>query len=225
MSYFLSQTIEPISFLIYLVAFYVYAKKIKGSLHYWIVTLYYFLATIILFRASLRLEGDTSNNYYYNLLYLITSIGLSYYFFALFQARGKKVTAILVCLTTIVYYFSNLDQIYFDSIGYVIASIGIVITIFLFLHQLMSHVTEQPISNNFDFWYTCIQLVYQLGAFAIFLSYNYFTHRFFETPDNNYGIGIMLAHLWVVHNILLFSGAIVTVYAVMRMYRTKLLKD
>jgi hypothetical protein len=219
--FFLSQTIEPIAFLVYFIAFFFHTKK-NSNPRYWVITVYYLFSTIILFRASLRLEGDTSNNLYYNLLYLATSFALPYYYFSLFRTRWKKIVALTVSVITMIYFFSNLDERYFDSIGYIISSIGIVVLIFLFLQELMDHVNEEPISNNFDFWYTCIQLVYQLGSFAIFLSYNYFTIRFFAAPDRE--TGVMLANLWVIHNLILFIGAWVTVYAAVRVYRKRLIE-
>ncbi|MBL7873392.1 MAG: hypothetical protein JNM78_17370 [Cyclobacteriaceae bacterium] len=216
MKYFLWQSSEPIAFLIYVGAFFFYARKIDGGLHYWIITITYLFATILLTRASIRVEGDTSNNFYYNLLYPITSAGISYYFFTLLLARWKKIVAIISCLTTVAYYFSHLDQEYFDSIGHVIASTGIVLLIFLYLQQLVSYVTETPLSLNFDFWFVCVQLMYQLGSFAIFLSYNYFTQQYLVASDGKREISVMLGDLWIVHNIILFVGAIVTAYAVVR---------
>jgi hypothetical protein len=222
MKFFLWQSSEPVALLIYAVAFFFYTRKIDGRYHYWIVTIYYLLATILLTRASLRLQGDTTNNYYYNLLYPITSIGLSYYFFSLLDVWWKKIIAIITAVTSLVYYFSNFDERYFDSIGHVIASTGIVLLIFLYLHQLMSNVSDESLSYNFDFWYICIQLMYQLGSFAIFLSYNYFTKQYFAAGDDKRELSIMLGYLWVVHNAILFIGAAITSYAVARAYSNRI---
>lgn len=219
---FFSFNLEPISFLIYFGSFFWCARKVNGRFHYWAVTFYYLLATIIITRASLRLESDTSNNHYYNLLYPITSIGLAFYFFSILHAQWKKIIAILTGLTTLIYYFANLDEVFFDSIGHVITSVGIVLLIFLYLHQLMNNVTEKSLSYNFDFWYICIQLMYHLGSFAIFLSYNHFTYRFLAAGDDKKATARLLAYLWIVHNIILFMGALVTAYAVARIYKKKI---
>jgi hypothetical protein len=68
----------------------------------------------------------------------------------------------------------------FDSTAYVLLSSGIVIMAFMFMHQVLTHVTEEVLSMNFDFWFICSQLVYFLGAFAIFLTYNYLTQKIIE---------------------------------------------
>lgn len=219
---FLWHSSESLAFLIYTIAFFYYASKINKQLHYWGVAFYYLAATVLITRASLRLGGDSSNNFYYNLLYPTMSVGLGYYFFSLLQAWWKKIIAIISGITTLVYYFSNLDERYFDSIGHVIASAGIVLLIFLYLQQLISNVTEEPLSHNFDFWFVCIQLMYQLGSFAIFLSYNYFTYQFFAAGDGKRKLSIMLGDLWLIHNIILFIGALITVYAVARVSRKKI---
>lgn len=218
---FLWHSSEPIVFLIYVVIFFFYVLKIDGHIRYWIVSIYYLLVTILLTRASFRIEGDTSNTFYYNLLYPITSIGISSYFFFLFQVNLKKVVSILTGLVSIVYYLFNLTEVYFDSIGYVISAAGIVILIFLYLHQILNHVTDTSLSDIFDFWFVCVQLMYQLGSFAIFLSYNYFTQQYLAATDDKREISIMLGDLWVVHNIILFIGAIVTSYAVVRVNQKK----
>ena len=215
MKFFLSHSLEPLSFLIYSGAFFWYARISAGT-RYWVITYYYLLGSIILLLASLRYEGYTSNNVFYNLLYPITSIAFSWYFFLILQMRWEKFTALSSCIITLVYFFLNLNEVYFDSLGYVITSTGIVLLIFIYLRQLMAKISEEPLSHNFDFWYICIQLMYQLGSFAIFLSYNHFTYQFLNAGDDKKAIGRLLTYLWIVHNIILFVGAIVTVYAVVR---------
>jgi hypothetical protein len=154
-------------------------------------------------------SGNSSTTYFYNLIYIISSLFLSYYFYLLFESRLKKIISVLAGLTTLIYYSLHTDALYFDSMGYVILSTGVVILIFLYLHHILMHVSEKPLSQNFDFWYLCIQFTYHLGSFGIFLSYNYFTHRYFDEKMNNTNIGSILTYLWIVHNLLLFAGSIV----------------
>ncbi len=161
------------------------------------------------------------NTHFYNLLYPITSVFLSQYFYNLLQTRLKKTVAVITGLIPLVYYSFHIDAPYFDSIGYVAASTGIVVLIFLYLHQVLHHVTEEPLSHNADFWFVCVQLAYHLGSFAIFLSYNYFTHRYFaegKSPE----IGTILTYLWIVHNVILFLGALILSFGIAWIYRRKL---
>ncbi len=201
--------IEPVAFLIYFGALAYYAWRVDGGSRYKVLSGYYFLATVLLTRAAF-IFYSSSTTHFYNLLYLITSVCLSYYFFSLLRDRWKKILAIVSGLATLLYYLTNTEEIYFDSIGHVIASTGIVVLIFVYLHQIMNNVTEEPLSLNFDFWYVCIQLMYHLGSFAIFLSYNYFTYRYFSAGDDTKEVGQMLTYLWGVHNVLLFLGSLLT---------------
>lgn len=172
-------------------------------------------------RAAVRFDTDTSNTYLYNILYLITSLAFSCYFFELLKNHWKRLLAILTSISVLIYYLINIKEVYFDSIGFVITSTGIIILIFLYLHQIMTNVTEEPLSNNFDFWFICVQLMYYLGSFAIFLSYNYFTYRFFSAGSASSEISTILGYLWVVHNVLLFLGAIITCSGIAWIYHKK----
>jgi hypothetical protein len=224
MKFFISHILEPLSFLIYFGAFFWYARMGQRKPGYRLITIYYLLATGILFLAALRYVGYKSNTFYYNLLYPITSVGFAGYFFSLFKTRFKRTIALTVSITTLTYFIINLNEIYFDSLGYVISSTGIVLLIFLYLHQLLTNVSDDPLANNFDFWYICVQLMYHLGSFAIFLSYNYFTYRFLTAGDDKKSIGTLLTYLWIIHNIILFIGALVICYAVARAYRKEFKK-
>lgn len=206
--------IEPIAFLIYVGALTFYAWKIDGKSRYKVLSGYYFMATILLTWAAFIFHSSSTTRIY-NILYLITSLGLGFYFFSLLRDRWKKFIAIISGLATLLYFITNTDEIYFDSIWHVIASTGIVVLIFLYLHQIMNNVTEEPLSLNFDFWYVCIQLMYHLGSFAIFLSYNHFTYRYFSAGSDIKEVGQLLTYLWGVHNVLLFLGSLLTWFGIL----------
>jgi hypothetical protein len=93
------------------------------------------------------------------------------------------------------------------------------------MQQLIGDVTEKKLSYNFDFWFVCVQLMYQLGSFAIFLSYNYFTKQYFAAGDDKRELSIMLGYLWVIHNAILFIGALITGYAVIYIYRKRVISE
>lgn len=186
---------------------------------------YYLLATALLTRVALSHSSDDSNTHVYNLLYLVTSMSMSYYFFAVLQHPAKKWVAALAGFSTLLYFVINTDEIFFDSMGHVIASTGIVILIFLYLHQVLSNVTEEPLSLNFDFWFVCVQLAYHLGSFAIFLSYNYFTQQYFLGKEAKKEIGTILTYLWVVHNVILFLSALIIGFGIAWIYRRKSLSS
>ena len=216
MKHFLADFIEPLSFFLSGAAFLFYAWKIDRAIRYKTLVVFYLAGTVLLTGMALT----KLNTHFYNLLYPVTSVFLSHYFYSLLQTRLKKTVAILAALITLVYYSFNIDNPYFDSIGYVMASTGIVVLIFLYLHQVLNHVTEAPLSLNIDFWSVCVQLAYHLGSFAIFLSYNYFTNQYFEQGKSK-ETGTILTYLWVVHNVLLFLGAVITSVGIAWIYRRK----
>lgn len=218
---FLSYHLETASFIIYCLGFFFYDRKVDSKKQYRVLAGYYLVAAIGMGVAS-RLDFNPP---VYNLLYLFTSLGIGYYFYCILQGARKKIAWLTTSFTASYYLLSNLvngfDQV-FDSIGHVIASTGIVLLIFLFLHQLLSNVKEEPISHSFDFWFSAIQLMYHLGSFAIFLSYNYFSHKFFSDDYDSKEIGRMATYLWMLHNVILFLGALVTSFGIAWIYRRKL---
>lgn len=212
MKFFLSFILEPLSFLLYLGALFFYAWKLDSKFHYRVLCGYYLIATALLVKGVT--ERSTSNTYIYNMMYLITSFFIGYYFFAILKTPLKKGIAVATGVTAIAYYLGS-DTVVnnvqlFDSIGHVISSSGIVLLIFLFLHQIMTNVNEEPLSHNFDFWYVCSLLIYHLGSFAIFLSYNYFTQKVLPTENYSDENRTILSYLWVGHNVLLLLGALLT---------------
>jgi hypothetical protein len=96
----------------------------------------------------------------------------------------------------------------FDSLGFVILSVGIVVMSFLFMHQILTNVTEEPLSWNFDFWFVSSQLLYHLGSFFIFLTYGYLTKKLISSPEYSKQNIFYIRQLWVAHNVLLFLSAL-----------------
>lgn len=179
-----------------------------------VLYLYYFVATVLMVRSTLLgIEGKT-NIEIYNLLCLLTSVGLGVYFFHTLNRRWKKAVVVFFCLAQAGYYVSfNLVQAReptFDSVGYVLLSTGIIIMSFMYMHQVLTNVTEDPLSMNFDFWFVCSQMIYHLGAFAIFLTFDYLTRKIMPQETYSMENRILLTNLWRVHNLLLFLTALIT---------------
>ena len=212
MKVFLYFILEPLSFLIYFGALFFYSWKVDRKFPYRVLCGYYLIATALLAKGSVGYSTNTTNTYIYNMMYLITSVCLGYFFYAILQSKVKKGIAVATGVVTIIYYLfsdTTVNNIQlFDSIGHVISSSGIVLLIFLFLHQVMTNVNEEPLSRNFDFWYVCSLLIYHLGSFAIFLSYNYFTRKVLPAENYSDENRTTLSYLWVGHNVLLLLGAL-----------------
>ena len=217
---FLSHHSEPLAYILYAGSFLFYYLKVDRGSRFKMLLVFYLIGAVLLTKAVIE-RAAPNNIHIYNLLYLITSLFLSNYFFNILQSRVKKTIAVITGLITLVYYMMNTSEVYFDSLGYVTSSTGVVVLIFFYFHQVLNNVNEQPLSHNFDFWYICVQLAYHLGSFAIFLTYNYFTIRYFEIQERG-EIGTILTYLWVVHNVLLFLGSIAVIVGVVWIYRKRL---
>jgi hypothetical protein len=120
--------------------------------------------------------NNSSNIGIYDLLFLLTSVCLGSYFYLLFQAGAKKIVTVIICgIEGIYFILDNLifnSSLLFDSNAYVMLSLGVVIMIFMYMHQLLSNISDEPLSLNFDFWFVSAQLIYHLGSFIIFLTFN-----------------------------------------------------
>jgi hypothetical protein len=120
---------------------------------------------------------------------------------------------VIGAITTLYFLYKNLIlefDLIFDSIGQAISSMGIVLLIFIYLHQTLSVIRSGSLTQNFDFWISSAQLIYHLGAFGIFLTFNHFTNKIFNTENYSSENRQILSSLWGVHNVLLFLASLLT---------------
>jgi hypothetical protein len=208
--YLISYLLEPVAYFLYLLAILFYLLKVGSSLRFKLIWVYYLIGTVILVKILFTLN----NTNLYSLLYLITGMGFAFYFYELFHSRIKKRIALFAGLLTVLYYcirnFLVGSEQALDSIGFVITSTGITILIFIYLNDLMANVKEESLTQNFDFWFICSQLMYHLGAFGIFLTYNHFTSKILGSAYYSDKNRDLLTYLWGVHNVLLLLGSLLT---------------
>lgn len=220
-SYFL----EGVAYCLSFVSILIYTIRINRETQFKILTGFLFLVTVIAVKISVR--KGVSNSLLYSYIYLLNSVGWSLFFFFTFKDPVRKAISLVPGLITLIYFIqkvvlSEFDRV-FDSIGYVICSTGIVLLLFLYFQYLLANVKSERPSMNFNFWLSCSQLVYNLGAFAIFLTYNHFTLRILDdyTPEKR----SILTSLWGVHNLLLFLSSIIILIALVWISRNRLPKN
>lgn len=129
----------------------------------------------------------------------------------------KKTVITIYTLQTlyfIIYHWIIRNESVFDSMGNVILSTGMVIMVFMFLYQILTNITEESLSANFDFWFVSAQLVYFLGSFIIFLTFSYFTRKILPVELYSNENRDVLTKLWGVHNVLLFLSSLLTLGSV-----------
>jgi hypothetical protein len=217
--YTITYLLEPISYFLFLSALLCYLRIGNVKLRHKVICIYYLIGFILL----AKIVFTRHNAYLYSLVYLLTSIFFAYYFYLLFQARQQKWFAVFTGAITLIYYlyhaFFLKDNILFPSVGYVMTSTGVVILIFLLLNQLMRNVNEDSLTLNFDFWFICSQLIYHLGAFGIFLTYNHLTAKILPTEHFSDENRYLLTNLWGAHNVLLFIASLITCFGVIWILR------
>lgn len=213
--YVITHLLEPISYLLscLVLSFFAFVDnrpRIK------ILAFYYLLATLIIGKAVLL---ALPNNSLYSFLSLLTFLCLGVYFYYTLVTSFKRKVVVFICLLDIIYHFINsfvLQQSeVFDSMGYVLLSLGIILMIFMFMHQVLNNVSEEPLAYNFEFWFASSQLVYQLGSFGIFLTYNYLTTKILSSELYSVENRSLLEILWGVHNVLLFLSSLITTGSVL----------
>jgi hypothetical protein len=204
------------------VVFIIYGWRIARVAHYRLLAGFYLMAAVMM-TISMTLQVNTQ---FYNVLYLLSTLCLGYYFIALLESKIKKYTSVALVITLVIYFtLSTLFgwNDYLDSRGHALSSIILLCMMFMYYHQFMNDVRDESIATNFDFWFVSGQLLYQMGSFGIFLSYNYLTQKIL--PDGNYTLEnrTTLTYLWMVHNVLLFLSALITAASlVWKVYLRKL---
>ncbi len=212
MKYLISFWLEPVALILYLGAFLLFTLRFDRSFHFRVLCSYYLMASIIMLKVF---RGP--NIFVYNVMYVFNALALGQYFYSLLMGKRKRMVAVLLMMVPLIYYIVNNvvfgGEEVFDSLGYVLSSIVIVIMIFMFLSQTLANVTEDLLSMNFNFWYVASQLIYQLGAFIVFLTFNYLTKKIL-TADYSHENRAVLTKLWGLHNVLLFLSALLTIFGV-----------
>lgn len=201
--------LEAITHFLMLLIMGVYAWKFDNRFRYRMLAGFYLVATALLIQPL----SQNENIHVHNALYLFTGLVFAGYFFAVLQTSWRSRLALALALPTLLYFVYQLvggGYPWFDSMGYALASISIVIMIFLYFHEMLHHVTETPLLESFDFWLICGWLMYHLGAFGIFLTYSSLTQTMHLVGESYISTGRdLFTYLWGLNNVLLFLSALV----------------
>lgn len=208
----ISYWLEGIASVTILLAVIFFIWRIDSCKRYKFIAFYLFLTA--LFTVEISIHTGKSNSFQYSCVYLLNCLCWSTFFFQLYNSRFKKKVAVVIgTITTLYFLYKNVIlefDLIFDSLGQAISSIGIVLLIFIYLHQILSVIRSESLTQNFDFWLSSAQLTYHLGAFGIFLTFNHFTSKIFNTPNYSSENRQILSSLWGVHNVLLFLASLLT---------------
>jgi hypothetical protein len=208
---FLSNALEPFAYFIFSLAFFLQGAKDKTN-KVRLLFIHYVVCTLLMSYASWKAHYDEDNRWTYTVLWFQSSVLISWYFHQLFKSRRKKL--VIKCIIVINSLYFVINNIYygqlfrFDSLGYSFLSLTISVLAFMYFYDVLTHVSEQPIWNDFNFWLITGYLIYFLVSFAIFLTYHQLTNKILPTYSS--AERDLLTELWMVQNGLLFLSAITT---------------
>lgn len=206
---FITYYLEPFACLLFCIALAIRYKSNKQAATQ-LLLIYYIAATVLLFIGCFKIGGRGSNNIWvYDLMAFFTSVFIGFYFYHLLQAPQKKKTVVLLILLYVVYTvirnYTLTGVRLFDSMGYAIISASIACYVFMYFHQLLKNVTAVSILEEFNFWLASVYLIYFVGSFIVFVSYNYLTNKILISYSKEESH--LMTALWGLHNILLFVSA------------------
>ena len=205
---FICNELEPLAYLIYLVAVLLCYHRFKLLKHK--VLLFYYAGTTITMYAGIVITTYL-NNWSYNLVYFASICVFSWYFRQLLHSRQKQiiVTICFIINVLIFIYFDIIQHTFysrFNSLVYGVAFITIVLYTLLYLHQTMTDVKEENLLMNFDFWLVCLYLMYFLGSFVVVIYYE--RANIYER-----------AYMWAMSNVILFICAVIIFTASLRIIK------
>jgi hypothetical protein len=206
--FFVRNWLEPFSYGLCFAFIFYFTSKQK-LIRWKAIAVYYFLATLLMTVAAFV----NPNILIYSSLSLLTCICVGMYFYRIFFIQWKKRVVVFFWIVQVAYFIASnfifTSPKVLDSTAFVILSIGIVFMSFMYMHQILTNVTEEPLSLSLDFWFVSAQLLYYLGSFFIFLTYGYLTQKLMTSslysPENRFYLG----QLWIIHNVLLFLSSLI----------------
>ncbi len=178
-----------------------------------VLVAYYILAFFIMWYSSFLAQKEITNTYVYN--YLLLPISLFFYFIyfykittSLFKRRVILILLILNITFDILQRLFTKQPLFFNSTGFALLSITIVIYCFLFFNDKLKNISENNIYELKEFWLVSSYFITYSGSFVVFLTYYHLTNKIYLTnkDDNIY----LMTLLWGIPNILLFFSSILT---------------
>ena len=195
-------------------------KRWKGTGFMKILFFYYLCSSINLGIATyLAFINAPSNIFWYNVHGFLSALMLSLFFRQILQsACSKKLVLALSALGLAAYIIILLffdDRITFNSTGYSIISLLIVLYSFLFLREMFRLLNTDPIHTEVTVWIVSAFLTYYLSSFLIQLSYKNLT-RFLATAFSQKERD---SWVWAIHNVLYLLANIIIAINIIRFSR------
>lgn len=199
--------LEPVSFAILAIAVLLYILSRHGKVKIWVLFLTNILSAIAMFLACTKVIPSVNNILEYDILLLVTSVGLGTYFFIFFQSRIHKWLSLLLATGGAVHFFIRdlhyHDTATFDSIGYYVVSLYIIILVFIAFRRFLKDNSGLSITREFDFWVMMSLFIHRVGSITIFLSLYALTNMVSKEEHS-----VSVGNLWAGQNIFLLLSSL-----------------
>lgn len=207
--------LEPISPLFPLIVIVINFRKARATPELLLLFILYFGLFILQMSASVFALFDRPNNIFYSLISIFSFIFISLFFHRIiFSNLAKKLILLVVipaCSFLFIGYtvFSKRDLL-FNSVCFATFSIVIIIYCFIYIREKFNLMEYEKISDDYRFWVTASFLVYYIGSFFIFLTFQYLTQSGLArlTTKQIKAIGM----LWGLHNFIYFISCLLSAY-------------
>lgn len=207
---FVSVYLEPLAYLLYVIAGFIFFRR-TNTLRSKLFIANYFICLLLMLWIAVTFFTQQNNTWLYSLIFLITGSFHGLYYHQVFHSALKKkiaLTSIVIVIVYFIYKYLVLKAELYDSLGFAMMAMLIVIFVFMYYHQLLRDLNEKVIYHSYDFWVNTGWLIYYLGSFMILLSFYFLTVRYLPKRDPK--DQQILTMLWGVHNVLLFLSSLIT---------------
>lgn len=193
-------TLEPFSYLIYAVSFFILLNK--GFPRIKKILLIYYLISIPLISVGVFTKNMIVNHVVYNLFFFITICVLSFYFKSVvFEKTRRSIINIVLFINVVlfaIYDLINGGISDINTFSYAVTYLSILIYALLYFEHLIRNVNELNLLLQFDFYLVSGYLLYFFSCFFIILFYDNV-----EIEER--------ALLWSLQNIILFLSSMLTI--------------
>ena len=208
MRHFFKDLLEPVSYLVYVVAIAINLYIKNTPRRKWLLG-YYATAAILIFIATYETNVNL-NRVLYNLFFVLTIIVLYVYFKQVLIERIAKIVVNGLFIINLLLFVADilLAQKFTEINSIFYATIYLTISIYVFFHfaQLIKNVTEVNILQQFDFYLSAGYILYFLSCFIIILTYKHV----------NVGQRYLL---YSIQNTVLFLASLITLVGSWRIYK------
>lgn len=189
-------------------------SKLISNYKRWILFFYliFFLSTLV--TALLNVFSET-NNWMYNLLPILLTIPLFFFFNQLHDSRFLKIfntSYFLIYLAGAIIFWQNIFQLYLNPFFYLLFSFYILFNSVGYLNEEMTTMRSQNLFQKTEFWFIACLFFYATICVIVWSLFSYLEHN--SSAQKKF---LHPGHLWMYgHNTTLFIQSFVFSIAIFK---------